>query len=153
MSKPDEPEFRAPRRWQTEEVAVQKLAARARMIAASILTPCSARSRHTRSFLRYVQPVRLPNLPADGVNLAGGGAARRARSSGEGYRVGNFLGPGPAAHPPEGRPDSHEHQHGDELGPQVGEPLGMSPALGDEVAAEPRAAEARGDELDAGHGH
>src|ERR1700722_1084693 len=35
MSNPEDPAFFAPRRWQTEEVAVQKLAARASRIAAS----------------------------------------------------------------------------------------------------------------------
>src|SRR5882762_7334064 len=73
MSNPDDPTFFAPRHWQTEEVAVQKLAARARTIAASTnFTPCSARSRRTRSFLRYVQPVRQPNLPVGDMNLAAG---------------------------------------------------------------------------------
>src|SRR6202034_918578 len=38
MSNPEDPELRAPRRWQTEEVAVQKLAARDSTIAASTNT-------------------------------------------------------------------------------------------------------------------
>src|SRR5260370_1056405 len=60
--------------------------------------------------------------------------------------------PGPAAPPPEEHPDRDEAEHGEQFGPQVGEPFGVRPALRPEVVAEPVLAQSGGDELDGGDG-